>query len=127
MRIPITNMQKIALVLAVDCACNVSSSKRKRQYILQTHKKSLRIQQHPASAFTAAIKKFDMDRTSTGKQNITSKHHTTLLHTFICRHPHASPEAGTTAPSQHANRCTISEEIPPTQAHTQLSQSAINK
>jgi hypothetical protein len=33
--------------------------------------------------------KFDTDRTSTGKQNITSKHHTTLLHTFICRHPHA--------------------------------------
>jgi hypothetical protein len=48
--------------------------------------------------------KFDTDRTSTGKQNITSKHHKTLLHTFICRQPHASPEGGTTGPSQHANR-----------------------
>jgi hypothetical protein len=81
----------------------------------------------PSKCIHSSDQKFDTDRTSTGKQNITSKYHTTLLHTFICRHPHASPEAGTTAPSRHANRCTISEEIPPTQAHTQLAQSAINK
>jgi hypothetical protein len=81
----------------------------------------------PSKCIHSSDQKFDTDRTSTGKQNITSKHHTTLLHTFICRHPHASPEAGATAPSQHANRCTISEEIPPTQARTQLAQSAINK
>jgi hypothetical protein len=54
----------------------------------------------PSKCIHSSDQKFDTDRTSTGKQNITSKHHTTLLHTFICRHPHASPEAGTTAPSQ---------------------------
>jgi hypothetical protein len=95
-------------------------------YILQTHKKSLRIQQHPASAFTAAIK--NSTRTGQAQASKISQTNTTKhFHTFICRHPHASPEAGTTAPSQHANRCAICEEIPPTQAHTQLSQSAINK
>jgi hypothetical protein len=68
-----------------------------------------------------------MDRTSTSRQNITSECHATLLHTFICRHAHASPDAGATRPSQHANRCSICKEIPPTQTHTQLSQSAIHE
>jgi hypothetical protein len=52
----------------------------------------------PSKSIHSSNQKFNTDRTSTSKQNITSKHHTTLLHTFICRHPHASPEAGTTAP-----------------------------
>jgi hypothetical protein len=43
----------------------------------------------PSKCIHSGDKKIDTDRTSTGKQNITSKHHTTLLHTFICRHPHA--------------------------------------
>jgi hypothetical protein len=65
--------------------------------------------------------------TGTGKQNITSKHHTTLLVALIHRHAQASPEAGATGPSQHANRCAIRQEIAPTKTHTQLSQSAIHK
>jgi hypothetical protein len=81
----------------------------------------------PSKCIHSSDQKFDTHRTSTGKQNITSKCHTTLLHKFIFRHPHASPEAGTTGPSQHANRCTIGEEIPPTQAHTQLLPRAISK
>jgi hypothetical protein len=40
----------------------------------------------PSKCIHSSDQKFDMDRTSTGKQNITSKHHKTLLHTFICRH-----------------------------------------
>jgi hypothetical protein len=50
---------------------------------LQTHKKILRIQQHPASAFTASLKKIHMDRTGTDEQNITSKHRSTTP----CMHP----------------------------------------
>jgi hypothetical protein len=49
-----------------------------------------------------------MDRTGTDQQNITSNHHTILLHAFICRHAQASPEAGATRPSQHAKRWSIS-------------------
>jgi hypothetical protein len=37
----------------------------------------------PSKCIHSSDQKFDTDRTSTGKQNITSKHHKTLLHTFI--------------------------------------------
>jgi hypothetical protein len=43
--------------------------------ILQTHKKSLRIQQHPASAFTAAIK--NATRTGQAQASKTSQANTT--------------------------------------------------
>jgi hypothetical protein len=49
-------------------------------YILQTHKKSLRIQQHPASAFTAAIKNATWaGQAQAGKtpQANTTKHYST--------------------------------------------------
>jgi hypothetical protein len=81
----------------------------------------------PSKCIHSSDQKCNMDRTSTSRQNVTSKYHATLLRTFICRHEHASPEAGATGPSQHANRCSVYKEIPPTQTHTQLSQSAIHK
>jgi hypothetical protein len=43
----------------------------------------------PSKSIHSSNQKFDTDRTSTCKQNITSKHQTTLLHKFICRHTHA--------------------------------------
>jgi hypothetical protein len=81
----------------------------------------------PSKCIHSTEQKCDMDRTSTSRQNITSKYDATLLHTFICRHAHASPEAGATGPSQRANRCLICKKKTPTQTHTQLSQSAIHK
>jgi hypothetical protein len=56
----------------------------------------------PSKSIHSSDQKCDMDRTSTSRHNITGKYLATLLHTFICRHAHASPEAGATGPSQHA-------------------------
>jgi hypothetical protein len=52
----------------------------------------------PSKCIHSSDKKCDVDRTSTSRQNIASKYHVTLLHTLICRHAHASPEAGATGP-----------------------------
>jgi hypothetical protein len=71
--------------------CTVYSYKRTRRY----------------SAFSST-KRTHMDRTGPDKQSITSKHHTILLHVFIRKHAQASPEAGATRPSQHANQCSSS-------------------
>jgi hypothetical protein len=81
----------------------------------------------PSRCIHSSKQKCGMDRTSTSRQTITSTYRAKLLHTFICRHVHASPEAGATGLSQHANRCSICTEVRPTQTHTQLSQSAIHK
>jgi hypothetical protein len=121
-KVSLVSQPAALLVLVFEC-CQSSL----RVYIFTNTQEVTTHSAAPSKCIHSSNQKFDTDKTSTGKQSITSNYHTTLLHTFICRHPHASPAAGTTAPSEHANRCTIREEIPPTQAHTQLAQSAINK
>jgi hypothetical protein len=92
--------------------------------LLQTHKKSLRIQQHPASAFTSAITIATWaGQAQAGKtpQANTPQHYSTHSSVGTCM------PARKLAPLHLANRCSICKEISSTQTHTQLLQGAIHK
>jgi hypothetical protein len=92
--------------------------------MLQTHKKYLRIQQHPASAFTAAIKNVtwtgQADKTSHTMQHYST--HSSVGTRMPARKLAPLDLANMPTDARYAKKC-----LPPTQTHTQLSQSAIRK